>query len=207
MKQSAPPTHEQLRDASTCLLAFLEKQPNHELRAGDWTNFYSQIDESVKKTISNANIDGHARGIRSLCGAFPDVLAYRTVVCDKKPNLDSKMPPGHKNVVVARVVDLEHADPTTRMASRLAMLRSGFRNNGSFSMAALNDELAVLKEELGSMNKMKEAVQQRGICLGDGSEHHGWKQLKKALKFSKAPMVKLSEAKKFEFAKKCLVEV
>lgn len=171
------------------LLEFMEGQPNNEVRGEELGEFYKFQGEDAKNAISNCRVPGHKNGIRSFCATFPDKLAYR--------KLDTSL-------VIMRAADLDKKDDATRMAVKLAMAYDGSRDDsGKSALEIIENELAALKLELGSMTKLAKEVQSRGICLRDGSEHGA--NLRAALRKGKALTVSKELAKGYAHARKCMI--
>ena len=74
-------------------------------------------------------------------------------------------------------------------------------------LAAINAELEQRRDQLGSMTKLAEDVRRRGICLRNGKEYGSAHALSKRLNFEPSLRVPKKEAKRYPYAKKCLVRV
>lgn len=169
------------------LLEFLASQPDYELFGKHLVNFYKWQGDDAKDVITEFKVFKHPKGIRSFCKEFSDKLAYRKVNGD---------------LVIMRVTDLATKSDATRLAAKLAMTYAA-DHSARDALSVIEEELAALKLELGSMNKLAKEVQERGICLRDGSEH-GTK-LRSALRNQKALTVNKEMAKQYKHAKQCLV--
>ena len=171
------------------LLEFLAGLPDYELCGKHLTNFYKWQGEDAKDVITNFKVQKHPKGIRSFCKEFSDKLAYR-----KKDD----------DLVIMRVADFANKSDATRLAAKLAMAYAA-DHSAEDALSVIEEELAALKLELGSMNKLANEVQERGICLRDGSEHGA--NLRRALRSQKALTVNKELAKQYKHARKCLVSV
>lgn len=200
-KEPTPLTKDEVCDR---LLEFIgEQTPKKDLPSARLKEFYNSFGDDatqVEDIISKCNHTGHLQGIRSFCGTFPTKLAYRKVF-DK---LDKA------SILILRMCDLAgsetQSDRVNRMACKLAMsYNSTGRDSSKHALRIIEEELAELKLELGSMNKLAKEVKERGICLRDGSEH-GVK-LRSALRSHRALPVDKEMAKRFPHAKKCLITV
>lgn len=168
------------------LLEFLEGRPDHELAGNKLSEFYKWQRGDAKHVITSFKVFQHPKGIRSFCKEFSDKLAYRKV---------------HGTLVIMRVADLATKSDATRLAAKLAM--AYVDRSAKDALCVIEEELAALKLELGSMNKLANELKERGICLRDGSEH-GTK-LRSALRSQKALTVDKELAKQYKHARKCLV--
>lgn len=171
------------------LLEFLEGLPDHELGGNKLSEFYKWQGGDAKDVITSFKVFQHPTGIRSFCKEFSDKLAYRKV---------------DGTLVIMRVADLATKSDATRLSAKLAMAYDVDRS-AKDALCVIEEELAALKLELGSMNKLANEVKERGICLRDGSEH-GTK-LRSALRSQKALTVDKELAKQYKHARKCLVNV
>ena len=201
---SVQPTPITPDDVCERLLAFIGDQtPKKELPSVRLPEFYNSFakPEEAKAIITECKKEGHLQGIRSFCGMFPTKLAYRKAY-DKTDKA---------SILILRMCDLKEAktqsDRVNRMACKLAMSynKVGREDSGRNALRIIEKELAALKLDLGSMNKLTKEVKARGICLRDGSEHGA--KLRSALKYHRALPVDKELAKKFPHAKKCLVTI
>lgn len=178
------------------LLEFLDGQPDHELKGVDLAKFY-ELDPDFKEIVKSAAVPGRIKGVRSLCAMFPTKLAFRKVAQEKGCQMD---------VIIMRAADVEAEteDLVKKLSVTLAM-SDDKNDSGQKSLKAIDAMLKTLKLELGSMNKLKQEVGTRGICLRDGSEHG--EKLRSALRNQKALTVNVNRAKKYQYARTCLVVV
>jgi len=79
--------------------------------------------------------------------------------------------------------------------------------NGEFvKLARLNEKLQNMHQNMGiTMKKMTEVIKEKGICLKDCKEYGPG--LRAALRKNKKLLIPRSEAKQFQFVKKCLTRV
>ena len=91
--------------------------------------------------------------------------------------------------------------------SLMAMVSVRCDEDGKSVLEAINAELEQRRNQLGSMKKLAEDVRRRGICLGNGKEYGSAYALSKRLKFQPSLRVPKKEAKRYPYAKKCLVDV
>jgi hypothetical protein len=177
--------------AAVSLAEFLLEQPGRELLGKDLNLFYKWA-PSHKKTVQCAKVQDRERGIQSLCAMFSDKLAVRKVTHENGGGFD---------VVLMRTED---AKTHSNLAVRLATVVAGAYDPNDSGQAALASIDSMLRDlDLGSMTKLKKEVGALGICLRDGTQHGTG--LRSALRNGKALTVKKELAKKYEFAKKCLV--
>ena len=168
------------------LVAYLAELPERQLRGVQMGDFYDA--RGHKDVIQKCRVGSCKKGVTSLCRAFPTLLAYRYVDGD---------------VLVMRAVDVRtSSNVTTRLASAIAMANDR-DDEGQAALKAIDDMLAQLKLELGSMNKLKKEVEERGICLRNGRELGDG--LRRALRSGAQPTVNRHLAKDYAFAKKCLI--
>lgn len=183
--------------AAVELAEFLKSQPDREL-PGKKLNLFYEWAGGHKETVQKAKVEGRESGVRSLCAMFPDKLAVRRVVHDNGKGFD---------VVLMRAEDAKtHASLTVRLATAVAGSYDK-NDSGQAALQVVDDMLRELKLELGSMAKLKKDVKERGICLRNGTEY-GDKlrdKLRSSGRGEKELMVSKELAKKFEYAKKCLV--
>ena len=181
--------------AAADLADFLKKQPKRELLGTKLGLFYKSAPEH-KDTVKQAKVSGRETGVRSLCAMFPDKLAVRKVAQDTG-NLH--------DLVIMRAEDAKkHASVAVRLATTVAGAYDK-NDSGQAGLAAIDNMLRDLKLDLGSMAKLKQEVDARGICLRDGTEHG--KKLRGALRGDKALTVNKNLAKEFKYAKQCLIEL
>ena len=179
--------------AAVDLAKFLKGQPGRELRGNRLQAFYVAMPEH-KDTLRQAKVPGRESGVRSLCALFPDRLAVRKVAHENGKSFD---------VVIMRAADAKaHASAAVRLATAVAGAYDK-SDSGQSALQTIDDMLRDLKLELGSMAKLKQEVDARGICLRDGTEHG--KGLRGALRGSKALTVNKELAKEYQYARKCLV--
>ena len=187
MTESTEPTENaDERRAAEALVAYLAELPERQLRGVQMGDFYDA--RGHKDVIQKCRVGSCKKGVTSLCRAFPTLLAYRYVDGD---------------VLVMRAVDVRtSSNVTTRLASAIAMANDR-DDEGQAALKAIDDMLAQLKLELGSMNKLKKEVEERGICLRNGRELGDG--LRRALRSGAQPTVNRHLAKDYAFAKKCLI--
>ena len=102
---------------------------------------------------------------------------------------------------VCKGEDWESSTITSELASLSA------EANGDFvKLARLNEKLQNMHQNMGiTMKKMTEVIKDKGICLKDCKEYGPG--LRAALRRNKKLLIPRSEAKQFQFVKKCLTRV
>lgn len=94
---------------------------------------------------------------------------------------------------------------TAAVDKALAALRARY-SGGTVPIDELDRVLGVLFESLGiSMNKFKEVVGSKGICLRNCVEYGSPEALRAALRANRKLILPRSKAKQYKYAKRCLI--
>ena len=74
-------------------------------------------------------------------------------------------------------------------------------------LKAIDAELERLCREIGSMKKLKQLVNEHGVCLKNAKQYGSAIKLQTKLRHNRALLVRKEDAKEFKFAKQCLVTI